>query len=66
VIRPTALHPEAALVDAPQLRRWRRRDRLVHVWTVDAPAEVRALAALGVDGIITNRPSRVRNVLETC
>jgi glycerophosphoryl diester phosphodiesterase len=31
----------------------------VHVWTVDAPADVDYVRGLGVDAIITNRPSAV-------
>jgi glycerophosphoryl diester phosphodiesterase len=57
LLSPFALHPEAALVDAPALRRWRARGYCIHTWTVDDPAEMRALAALGVDALITNRPS---------
>src|SRR5205807_5866311 len=60
LLRPFALHPEAALVDAIALGRWRRRGYAVHVWTVDQPYEVAALVALGVDGIITNQPDRTR------
>jgi glycerophosphoryl diester phosphodiesterase len=63
LLQPLALHPEAALVDAPLLRAWRRRGYTVHTWTVDAPAELRALAALGVDGLITNRPAQARRAL---
>jgi glycerophosphoryl diester phosphodiesterase len=63
LVHPTALHPEAMLVDAPAIRAWRARGRLVNTWTVDHPAEARALAALGVDGIITNRPAVVKAVL---
>jgi glycerophosphoryl diester phosphodiesterase len=52
----TAVHPEATLVDARVVRRWHRWGKLVDVWTVDEPDEIRRLAAIGVDGIVTNRP----------
>lgn len=55
-----AMHPDAGLVDAVAMRRWRRGGHAVHVWTVDDEREVAALAALGVDAIITNRPGAVR------
>jgi glycerophosphoryl diester phosphodiesterase len=51
-----ARHPDAEMTDA-RLVRWCHRRRLrVNVWTVDAPDEMRRLIALGVDGIITNKP----------
>jgi glycerophosphoryl diester phosphodiesterase len=62
-LRPTALHPEAVLVSPAALRRWRARGYAVNVWTVDDPAELRALDALGVDGLITNRPAAARAAL---
>ncbi len=36
---------------------------LVHVWTVNEPAHMRELAALGVDGIVTDHPARALAVL---
>ena len=50
------MHPDAALIDAAAMRRWRRRGYAVHTWTVDDPTEVAALSALGVQAIITNLP----------
>lgn len=64
LLRVQAVHPGAELVDAAALRGWRRAGYAVHVWTVDDPREVAALATLGVDGIITNRPGAVRAQLE--
>jgi glycerophosphoryl diester phosphodiesterase len=65
LLRPTALHPESRLVDARALRQWHARGLAVNVWTVDDPAELRLLAALGVDGVITNRPKIARAVLKS-
>jgi len=51
------------------LRQWmvRRAHRAglhVHVWTVNNEGEMRSALQLGVDGIITDQPVRLRSVLE--
>ena len=64
LLRPTALHPEGMLVDARNVRQWHARGYAVNVWTVDDAAELRLLSALGVDGVITNRPAATRAVIQ--
>lgn len=60
-----AVHPDSSLVIPARLARWRRRGYRVNVWTVDEEPEIRALAALGVDGIVTNDPARALRALSS-
>ncbi|MDW8361528.1 MAG: glycerophosphodiester phosphodiesterase [Myxococcales bacterium] len=62
-LRTEGVHPRAPLVRARDLRRWHRAGRFVVTWTVDDPDEARRLASLGVDGIITDEPGRIRAAL---
>jgi glycerophosphoryl diester phosphodiesterase len=36
----------------------------VHVWTINDPAEMRRLIALGVDGVMSDFPARLRAVVD--
>ena len=36
----------------------------VHAWTVNTPADMEKVIALGVDGIITNHPDRLIDLLK--
>ncbi len=54
---------EMVVVDAGVLDHFHRLGVPVHVWTVDEEAEMRALLALGADGIVTDRPDVLARVL---
>lgn len=58
--------PSIALLraDAGLAGRLTATGRLLHVWTVDDPADVDAALAAGVDALITNRPGPVRRHLD--
>jgi glycerophosphoryl diester phosphodiesterase len=51
------------IVDDRFLRTAHELDLPVHVWTIDEPEEMERLLELGVDGIMTDRPSVLRDVL---
>jgi glycerophosphoryl diester phosphodiesterase len=63
LLRTPGVHPEAALVNERSVIAWRRRGLAVRVWTVDDADELRYLASLGVDAVITNRPRDTLRVL---
>jgi glycerophosphoryl diester phosphodiesterase len=44
------------VVDPRFVRAARSKNIAVHVWTIDEPTEMRRLLALGVDGIMSDRP----------
>jgi glycerophosphoryl diester phosphodiesterase len=53
----------APIVDERFVRAAHRRDMPVHVWTIDEADEMQRLLDLGVDGIMTDRPTVLKEVL---
>lgn len=51
-------------IDAAKVKEAHGLGLLVKVWTVNRPADMRAVLDLGVDGIITDYPDRVRRVMK--
>jgi glycerophosphoryl diester phosphodiesterase len=51
------------LVDAPLVAQAHADGVTVIIWTVNRPADARRLAALGVDGLCTDAPDRIREAL---
>ncbi|MEY2476860.1 MAG: glycerophosphoryl diester phosphodiesterase [Actinomycetota bacterium] len=51
------------IVDERFVRRAHEAGLAVHVWTIDDPAEMERLLGVGVDGIMTDRPSVLAEVL---
>jgi glycerophosphoryl diester phosphodiesterase len=52
------------IVDAAFVRVCHQAGLAVHVWTIDEPHTMEQLLDLGVDGIMTDRPTTLKQVLE--
>ncbi|HWO20320.1 MAG TPA: glycerophosphodiester phosphodiesterase, partial [Kofleriaceae bacterium] len=63
LVGASLVHPQHTLVDAASLARWHRVGFAVNVWTVNDDAELRRLAALGVDGVFADDPGHALAVL---
>ncbi len=57
-------HGRVRLVDRRFLAAAHRRSLQVHVWTIDDAVEMERLLHLGVDGIMTDRPAVLKEVLQ--
>jgi AmmeMemoRadiSam system protein A len=64
LVRAKALHPEHVQLDANYVERARAKGYHLNVWNAKEVAELRTLLDLGVDSIITDRPDRLRRLLE--
>jgi len=58
-----ALHPECSLVDRELVERAHGAGLAVHPFTEDDPDRIERLLDLGVDGVFTNQPGRMRRLL---
>jgi glycerophosphoryl diester phosphodiesterase len=58
-----ALHPWFGMVDAALVAAAHAEGLAVYPYTVDAPDEMRRLLEIGVDGLFTNFPDRLRALL---
>jgi glycerophosphoryl diester phosphodiesterase len=47
-------HPQHTLCTEDRVRAWHTAGLPINAWTVDDPAELRRLAALGIDGVFSN------------
>jgi glycerophosphoryl diester phosphodiesterase len=64
-VQAEAVHLHALLANADTLATAHAEGLAVHVYTVDDPDPMRRLLELGVDGIFTNHPDRLRDLLAT-
>jgi glycerophosphoryl diester phosphodiesterase len=62
-MKAAAINPRVDIVTEDLCIAAHGREMSVYAWTVDEPAEMRRLIAYGVDGIMTNWPGRLREVL---
>lgn len=62
-MRAYAVNPRFDMVTAELCREAHARGMAVLVWTVDVPEAMQILISHGVDGIMTNYPARLREVL---
>jgi glycerophosphoryl diester phosphodiesterase len=58
------IHPIWRMVDPALVDAAHAAGLFVNVWTVDEPDEIRRLASLGVDGVVTNVPDVARRALD--
>jgi glycerophosphoryl diester phosphodiesterase len=63
LVGASLVHPQHTLVDDASLARWHRGGFAINVWTVNDDAELRRLAALGVDGVFADDPGHALAVL---
>jgi len=56
--KPDIISPEYSMVDASFVQDFHQQKMKIIVWTVNQEADIKKMAALGVDGIISDYPNR--------
>ena len=64
LLDPRAIHPHHRLLHGDAVQQAHQRGLRVNVWTVNAPVDMERMIALGVDGIITDRPADLARLLD--
>lgn len=64
ILRPEALHPEHRMVDEKYMNWAKKKGYRVNVWTVNETADLKQMLDLEVDGIITDRPNRLLELMQ--
>jgi glycerophosphoryl diester phosphodiesterase len=59
-----AVHIERTIASPEYVRRLQAKGLIINVWTVNDAREARDLAAIGVDGLITDVPGEIRAALQ--
>lgn len=62
-VSPAIIHPYLADVDRLYVWWEHRRNRRVHVWTVNAEQDIKHMLAMRVDGIFTDDPQKARKIM---
>jgi glycerophosphoryl diester phosphodiesterase len=63
-VQAEAVHPHTALVTANLVRRAHAEGLRIYPYTEDDPGRLNRLLDLGVDGVITNHPARLRRLID--
>ncbi|HMM10777.1 MAG TPA: glycerophosphodiester phosphodiesterase family protein [Bacteroidales bacterium] len=61
----SAVNPNHRFASKRKINKLHKRGQRILVWTVDDPQVMEDMIAKGVDGIITNHPERLINILRT-
>jgi glycerophosphoryl diester phosphodiesterase len=63
-IGASLVHPQHTLCTEERVRAWHTAGLPINAWTVDDPAELRRLVALGIDGVFANDPAAALAIVD--